>query len=152
MGLDTKTYWLTDRQSQCDFDFDLTCSSSSSSSSSSSCCRHQSEICERFFIEIRETVVVQKKFNVWAVIINCNCKEVSINLEPIIISHGTRNTWQLIVLLLCSLILKIILNHQRPLLLRNLPTLIYLSIHVCLYSPSSLTLAAFNFLNLLHSR
>jgi hypothetical protein len=24
MGLDTKTYWLTDRQSQCDFDFDNT--------------------------------------------------------------------------------------------------------------------------------
>jgi hypothetical protein len=23
MGLDTKTYWLTDRQSLCDFDFDL---------------------------------------------------------------------------------------------------------------------------------
>jgi hypothetical protein len=23
MGLDTKTYWLTDRQSRCDFDFDL---------------------------------------------------------------------------------------------------------------------------------
>jgi hypothetical protein len=23
MGLDTKIYWLTDRQSQCDFDFDL---------------------------------------------------------------------------------------------------------------------------------
>jgi hypothetical protein len=23
MGLDTKTYWLNDRQSQCDFDFDL---------------------------------------------------------------------------------------------------------------------------------
>jgi hypothetical protein len=23
MGLDTKTYWLTDRQSQCDFDFDF---------------------------------------------------------------------------------------------------------------------------------
>jgi hypothetical protein len=22
MGLDTETYWLTDRQSQCDFDFD----------------------------------------------------------------------------------------------------------------------------------
>jgi hypothetical protein len=22
MGLDTKTYWLTNRQSQCDFDFD----------------------------------------------------------------------------------------------------------------------------------
>jgi hypothetical protein len=22
MGLDTKTYWLTDRHSQCDFDFD----------------------------------------------------------------------------------------------------------------------------------
>jgi hypothetical protein len=22
MGFDTKTYWLTDRQSQCDFDFD----------------------------------------------------------------------------------------------------------------------------------
>jgi hypothetical protein len=22
MGLDTKTYWLTGRQSQCDFDFD----------------------------------------------------------------------------------------------------------------------------------
>jgi hypothetical protein len=22
MGLDTKTYWLTDRQSQCDFDFE----------------------------------------------------------------------------------------------------------------------------------
>jgi hypothetical protein len=21
MGLDTKTYWLTDRQTQCDFDF-----------------------------------------------------------------------------------------------------------------------------------
>jgi hypothetical protein len=27
MGLDTKTYWLTDRQSQCDFDFDLWVSS-----------------------------------------------------------------------------------------------------------------------------
>jgi hypothetical protein len=24
MGLDNQTYWLTDRQSQCDFDFDLT--------------------------------------------------------------------------------------------------------------------------------
>jgi hypothetical protein len=24
MEVDTKTYWLTDRQSQCDFDFDLT--------------------------------------------------------------------------------------------------------------------------------
>jgi hypothetical protein len=24
MGLDTKAYWLTDRQSQCDFDFDIT--------------------------------------------------------------------------------------------------------------------------------
>jgi hypothetical protein len=23
MGLDTNTYWLSDRQSQCDFDFDL---------------------------------------------------------------------------------------------------------------------------------
>jgi hypothetical protein len=23
MGLDTKTYWLTDRQSQCNFDFDF---------------------------------------------------------------------------------------------------------------------------------
>jgi hypothetical protein len=23
MELDTKTYWLTDRQSQCDFDFDF---------------------------------------------------------------------------------------------------------------------------------
>jgi hypothetical protein len=23
MGLDTKTYWLTDRQSKCDFDFDI---------------------------------------------------------------------------------------------------------------------------------
>jgi hypothetical protein len=23
MGLDTKTYWLTDRQSQCDIDFDF---------------------------------------------------------------------------------------------------------------------------------
>jgi hypothetical protein len=23
MGLDTKIYWLTDRQSQCDFDFDF---------------------------------------------------------------------------------------------------------------------------------
>jgi hypothetical protein len=23
MGLDTKAYWLTDRQSQCDFDFEL---------------------------------------------------------------------------------------------------------------------------------
>jgi hypothetical protein len=23
MGLDTKTYWPTDRQSQCDFDFDV---------------------------------------------------------------------------------------------------------------------------------
>jgi hypothetical protein len=23
MGLDAKTYWLTDRQSQCDFDFDF---------------------------------------------------------------------------------------------------------------------------------
>jgi hypothetical protein len=23
MGLGTKTYWLTDRQSQCDFDFDF---------------------------------------------------------------------------------------------------------------------------------
>jgi hypothetical protein len=23
MGLDTKAYWLTDRQSQCDFEFDF---------------------------------------------------------------------------------------------------------------------------------
>jgi hypothetical protein len=23
MGLDTKTYWLTDRQSQCNFDFEM---------------------------------------------------------------------------------------------------------------------------------
>jgi hypothetical protein len=23
MGLNTKTYWLTDRKSQCDFDFDF---------------------------------------------------------------------------------------------------------------------------------
>jgi hypothetical protein len=23
MGLDTKTYWRTDRQSQCDFDFEV---------------------------------------------------------------------------------------------------------------------------------
>jgi hypothetical protein len=23
MGVDTKVYWLTDRQSQCDFDFDF---------------------------------------------------------------------------------------------------------------------------------
>jgi hypothetical protein len=23
MGLDTKSYWLTDRQSQCNFDFDF---------------------------------------------------------------------------------------------------------------------------------
>jgi hypothetical protein len=28
MGLDTKTYCLTDRQSQCDFDFGLTAESS----------------------------------------------------------------------------------------------------------------------------
>jgi hypothetical protein len=28
MGLETKTYWLTDRQSQCDFDFDFTGQSS----------------------------------------------------------------------------------------------------------------------------
>jgi hypothetical protein len=28
MGLDTKTYWLTDRQSQCDFDLTLTFKSS----------------------------------------------------------------------------------------------------------------------------
>jgi hypothetical protein len=27
MGLDTKTYWLTERQSQCDFDFDFEFSS-----------------------------------------------------------------------------------------------------------------------------
>jgi hypothetical protein len=30
MGLNTKTYWLTDRQSQCDFDFDFEFDSSSS--------------------------------------------------------------------------------------------------------------------------
>jgi hypothetical protein len=28
MGLDTKTYWLTDRQSQCDFDFNFNFNSS----------------------------------------------------------------------------------------------------------------------------
>jgi hypothetical protein len=32
--------------------------------------------------DIRQTDVVQKEFNVWAVIIDCNCKEVPIN--PII--------------------------------------------------------------------
>jgi hypothetical protein len=26
IGLDTKTYWLTNRQSQCDFDFDFSAS------------------------------------------------------------------------------------------------------------------------------
>jgi hypothetical protein len=37
---------------------------------------------EKFFIGIRQTDVVQKEFNVWAVIIDCNYKEVPIN--PII--------------------------------------------------------------------
>jgi hypothetical protein len=50
MGLDTKTYWLTDRQSQCDFDFDSTWIQGE---------RDQSEITEWFFIEICETDVVQ---------------------------------------------------------------------------------------------
>jgi hypothetical protein len=30
IGLDTKTYWLTDRQTQCDFDFDFLVSLSQS--------------------------------------------------------------------------------------------------------------------------
>jgi hypothetical protein len=30
MGLDTKTYWLTDRQSQCNFDFDFDLGSNTS--------------------------------------------------------------------------------------------------------------------------
>jgi hypothetical protein len=63
VGLDTKTYWLTDRQSQCDFDFDFKKS------------RNQSDINESFVIEILKPDVVQKEFNVWAV-------------EPIIISHA----------------------------------------------------------------
>jgi hypothetical protein len=48
--------------------------------------RDQFEISERFFREIRQTGVVQKQFNVWAVIINCNCKEAPINR---IIKSGT---------------------------------------------------------------
>jgi hypothetical protein len=41
--------------------------------------RELSETSERFFIEIRQTDIVQKEFNVSAVIIDCNCKEVPIN-------------------------------------------------------------------------
>jgi hypothetical protein len=37
MGLDTKTYWLTDRQSQCDFDFDLSPFSEESSFETPAC-------------------------------------------------------------------------------------------------------------------
>jgi hypothetical protein len=40
---------------------------------------------QRFFIEIRQTDVVKKEFNVLAVIIESNCKEVPIN--PIIKSR-----------------------------------------------------------------
>jgi hypothetical protein len=38
-----------------------------------------SEISPRFFMEIRQTDVVQKELNVGAVIINSNCKEIPIN-------------------------------------------------------------------------
>jgi hypothetical protein len=48
--------------------------------------RYHSEISERFFIAIRQTNLVQKEFNVWAVMIDCNCKEVPIN--PIIKSRS----------------------------------------------------------------
>jgi hypothetical protein len=43
MGLDTKTYWLTDRQSQCDFDFDYrTLVGSEGSSFGTPACRDMS--------------------------------------------------------------------------------------------------------------
>jgi hypothetical protein len=37
-----------------------------------------------------KTEIVQKEFNVWAVIIKYNCKEVPTNPEPIIIRHAYR--------------------------------------------------------------
>jgi hypothetical protein len=37
--------------------------------------RDQSEICERLFIEIRQTDVVQKEFNISAVVNDCNYKK-----------------------------------------------------------------------------
>jgi hypothetical protein len=40
---------------------------------------HSREIRKTFFREIRQTDVVEKEFSVWAVIIDCNCKEVPIN-------------------------------------------------------------------------
>jgi hypothetical protein len=38
-----------------------------------------SEIGPTFLMEIRQTGVVEKEFHVWAVTVNCNCKEVPIN-------------------------------------------------------------------------
>jgi hypothetical protein len=55
MGLDTKTHWLTDRQSQCYFDFDLAVSS-------------------EFRIEVKsEKWSGENTESVWAVMIECNC-------------------------------------------------------------------------------
>jgi hypothetical protein len=81
MGLDTKTYWLTDRQSQYDFRFDIQCS-------------------QRFFREIRQTDVIKKEFNVWALIIGSNCN-LSANKSnnhiqnPLLLVTLTRNTTQI---------------------------------------------------------
>jgi hypothetical protein len=63
----TKTYWwLTVSRNDLEFE-------------PSERFRQEWEISQRFVIEIRQTAVVQKEFNVWAVIINYNCKEVPIN-------------------------------------------------------------------------
>jgi hypothetical protein len=59
--------------------------------------REQFESSERFFIEIRQTDVVQKEFNLWAVIIDCNCKEgpktQSSYQNPLVLVTQTPNTW-----------------------------------------------------------
>jgi hypothetical protein len=57
MGLDTKTYWLTDRQSQCDFDsdFDL----SSRSEYENECCQWEKLVAEE------ESEVSLWRLSVW---------------------------------------------------------------------------------------
>jgi hypothetical protein len=94
-GLDTKTYWLTGRQSQRDFDFDFDRSQSENE-------REREREPEWEWGE--SSAVKDEGFGsrLWVIVINCDSeksyKKVLINPiiqpQPVIISHGTINKLQ----------------------------------------------------------
>jgi hypothetical protein len=89
MGLDTKTYWLTDRQSQCDFDFHLR---RIESSFEKPACRDMSLGAEEFNwdgscrIMARKELGGEKIFHVWF--------EVAVRLLQIRCQDTTSEDWE----------------------------------------------------------